>query len=168
MVNEEVVGGLISGMERGESLKKAMITLFNAGYKKEEIEEAAALVNQIGIQTKVITPKVLPEQPKLIEAEKSGKLNSSQINPQTFASPIATNPSEKLVVPREPSLTSSSTKRINEEKTVQKVSSYTKDSSKEKMMIFLLVALLVFLVGILVAIFLFKDELVNFFSTFFV
>jgi hypothetical protein len=41
MVNQEILGGLISALERGESLKKAMMSMYSAGYKKEEIEEAA-------------------------------------------------------------------------------------------------------------------------------
>lgn len=171
MVNEEIVGGIISGMERGESMQKAMMTLFNAGYKKEEIEEAAALIVNLGIQTKDIPKKVISEISKVEEKPKDTKLNQSQINPQTFGAPVLTAAEKEKAMPlTAPSLTSSSTKRLSEkEKTVQKVSSYGKDSgSKEKVMIFLLIALLVFLVGILVAIFLFKDELINFFSTFFV
>lgn len=51
MVNEEIVGGLISALSRGESLEKAMMTFFNAGYKKEEIEISAKEVyNQLGPQ----------------------------------------------------------------------------------------------------------------------
>ena len=37
MVNKEILGGLRIALEKGESLKRAMTTLFNAGYKKEEI-----------------------------------------------------------------------------------------------------------------------------------
>jgi hypothetical protein len=49
MVNEEVVGGLISALSRGEPLEKAMMTFYNAGYKKEEIEESAREVyRQLG------------------------------------------------------------------------------------------------------------------------
>jgi hypothetical protein len=39
MVNQEILGGLISALERGESLKKAMMSMYSAGYKKEEIEK---------------------------------------------------------------------------------------------------------------------------------
>lgn len=52
MVNEEIVGGLISALSRGEPLQKAMMTFYNAGYKKEEIEESAKFVySQVGAQT---------------------------------------------------------------------------------------------------------------------
>ena len=41
MVNQEILGGLRLVLNRGESLEKAMLSFYNAGYKKEEIEEAA-------------------------------------------------------------------------------------------------------------------------------
>ena len=41
MVRADIVGGLISGMERGYSLKEAMISFYNTGYNKQDIEEAA-------------------------------------------------------------------------------------------------------------------------------
>jgi len=51
MVNEEIVGGLMSALSRGEPLQKAMMTFYNSGYKKEEIEDAAKFVHsQIGAQ----------------------------------------------------------------------------------------------------------------------
>ena len=171
MVNEEVLGGLISGLERGESLQKAMMTLFNAGYKKEEIEEAAQMATKLGIQSKYVPAVVKKEKVVLDTQEKQpyGVINQSQVNPQTFASPIQA-PSQAQIkqANQPPSLTSTSTKRQSAgQKTVQKASNYVDNGSKEKMMIFLLVALLVFLVGVLVAIFMFKDDLINFFSTFF-
>ncbi len=178
MVNEEVLGGLISGLERGESLKKAMVTLFNAGYKKEEIEEAAAMANQLGIKQKIIPLKVIPEKmnPEDKGETKIDGINASQVNPQTFGAAIKTPEAIKAQQPSfEPRLTPTSTKRqsenapkLNSSKSVQKVSNYTDKSSKEKMMIFLLIALLVFLVGVLVAIFMFREELINFFSSYFV
>lgn len=51
MVNEEIIGGLVSALSRGEPLEKAMMTFFNAGYKKSEIEVSARQVyNQLGPQ----------------------------------------------------------------------------------------------------------------------
>ncbi len=41
MPNPEILGGLKSALNKGESLEKAMTSLYNAGYMKEEIEEAA-------------------------------------------------------------------------------------------------------------------------------
>lgn len=51
MINEEIIGGLVSALSRGQSLESAMMTFYNAGYNKEEIEDSAKEVyNQIGPQ----------------------------------------------------------------------------------------------------------------------
>ena len=44
MVNDDILGGLKSALSRGYSLKDAMFSFYNAGYKKEEIEDAARAV----------------------------------------------------------------------------------------------------------------------------
>lgn len=44
MINQEVFGGLVSALSRGESLQKAMFSLFNAGYLKKDIEDAAMML----------------------------------------------------------------------------------------------------------------------------
>ena len=41
MVKEDILGGIINAVSRGSSLKDAMQSFYNAGYPKEEIEEAA-------------------------------------------------------------------------------------------------------------------------------
>jgi len=40
MVNQEILQGIKFALERGSSLKDAMMSFYNSGYKKEEIEEA--------------------------------------------------------------------------------------------------------------------------------
>ncbi len=50
-INDEIVGGLVSALSRGEKLEKAMMTFFNAGYEKDEIEVSAQEVyKQLGPQ----------------------------------------------------------------------------------------------------------------------
>jgi predicted ribosome quality control (RQC) complex YloA/Tae2 family protein len=50
-LNDEIIGGLVSALSRGESLEKAMMTFYNAGYEKEEIEDSAKDVyNKVGSQ----------------------------------------------------------------------------------------------------------------------
>ena len=77
MIDQEILGGLRSAINRGETLEKAMITFYNAGYKKEEIEAAAKALGQEKVQqppetieTKEIKPLVKPikeikKKPKL-------------------------------------------------------------------------------------------------------
>ena len=62
MVNQDILGGLKSALERGESLKQAMMTFYNAGYRKEEIEEAARALKE-------------EQEHKKIEAQKPLKLS---------------------------------------------------------------------------------------------
>src|SRR3989344_3800022 len=40
MVNQDILEGLKHAVARGEPLQKAMMTFFNAGYKKEEKQKA--------------------------------------------------------------------------------------------------------------------------------
>ncbi|MFW6233250.1 MAG: hypothetical protein ACOC3Z_01155 [Nanoarchaeota archaeon] len=44
MVKRELVEGLKIAIERGESTEKAMMSFYNSGYSKENIEEAARLL----------------------------------------------------------------------------------------------------------------------------
>ena len=46
MVNESILGGLRTAIEHKSSLKQAMQSFYNAGYNKEEIEEAAKIIFQ--------------------------------------------------------------------------------------------------------------------------
>ncbi len=50
MTKEEIIGGLKSALSRGESLNRAMMTFFNAGYKKEDIESAAGALHIHGFE----------------------------------------------------------------------------------------------------------------------
>lgn len=50
MVKEEIVSGLRQAISKGEPLEKAMMSFYNAGYKKEDIEEAAAAQSSSFIQ----------------------------------------------------------------------------------------------------------------------
>jgi hypothetical protein len=44
MINYEIYGGLVSALSRGSSWYDAMMSLYNAGYSKEEIEETAGIL----------------------------------------------------------------------------------------------------------------------------
>ncbi|MCX6751009.1 MAG: hypothetical protein NTZ83_06110, partial [Candidatus Pacearchaeota archaeon] len=74
MMNEEIIGGLISALSRGETLENAMMTFYNAGYKKEEIEESAKEVyNQLGSQLMGIKSSLQQTLDEI--ASKAGVLN---------------------------------------------------------------------------------------------
>ena len=59
MANEEILGGLKTALERGESMKRAMMTFFNAGYPKAEIEEAARVLQSEKIQPQKIESSIV-------------------------------------------------------------------------------------------------------------
>lgn len=147
-MDEEVLGGLRSALERGESLQKAMMTLFNAGYKKEDIEEAAKLLVKPTIETQPEMPAV-PQKEQVPLQEPPQEISASQQVPQKVSSYGEQMPAPQVSMP------------------VPKASNYEQKSSKEKTMIIILVSSLVFLICLLVAIFLFKQQLIDFFSGFF-
>jgi len=143
-MNEEILGGLKNALERGESLQKAMMTFFNAGYKKEEIEEAARAVNTNQVEiNKPISPQPSAPVPQ-------APVQSSQ----QPVKQVVSNYDEKQI-PVQPKIIS---------KPAQTVSNYEEKKSKDKTLVIILIGLLVFLFGLLVSIFLFKNELINFFS----
>ena len=47
MVREDLIGAIKNAIERGYSLESAKISLTNAGYNKEEVEEAANFIQDI-------------------------------------------------------------------------------------------------------------------------
>jgi hypothetical protein len=190
MVNEEILGGLKSALERGQPLQKAMMTLYNSGYKKEEIEEAARnlMEQQSQLQPAVkavpktaeirrapqvlTTPKVksfpefqaplrMPQSVQPLQKQAQQLAPITQPAKQVFMEPIKYTP-QQLIQPTP----------------MQKVSNYGLPASKEKIkekrvpkekvVIFTLIFLLIFLIGLLGVIFIFKQELIDFFSTLFV
>jgi len=58
MVQEDILGGLSSALARGQSLRQSMMSFYNAGYKKEDIEEAARVLKSEQLQeTNEVAPK---------------------------------------------------------------------------------------------------------------
>lgn len=60
MVREEIVEGLRFAMNKGESLMKAMMSFYNAGYSKVEVEEAAKMLSQPSLQSS-LSPGQTPQ-----------------------------------------------------------------------------------------------------------
>jgi len=156
MVNEAILGALRSALARNESLKKAMMTVYNAGYKKEEISEAARLINEGGSiiqeqQVKRIDVKQ-PQQPATTKTLAPSKELSPKpqqpTQPQKLQQPTQQPPKDGNVI--------------------QKVSGYGQPPTKKsKTIIIVLGFLLLFLIGSLVTLFLFKEELLDFFNNLF-
>ncbi|MEK6833820.1 MAG: hypothetical protein AABY32_07290 [Nanoarchaeota archaeon] len=212
MVNEEIVGGLISALSRGEPLQKAMMTFYNAGYKKEEIEESArAVYSQVGAQTaktgyiqntiKTIASKVglvkkdsqrissnqeiiqKPSQEKMFDTKTLTK--DKEKSPQKISAygednyrgtyqnaEQITSKIERAIRDLKQINFPSKIEVINKNITsnpptiVQKVSDYREGPPKQinKVITYLLVFLLILLLGVLAAVFFFKDELIKMFN----
>jgi hypothetical protein len=122
MVKEEILEGLKYALAKGEPLPQAMMSFYNAGYLKKDIEEAARVL----------------QAPQLLQTQQPTQ--PVQQPPQQQAQPGQ--------LPQAPV------------KVVQRVSEYReRPKTAGKAVILMLVFFLVLLLGVLVAVFLFKDEL---------
>jgi len=151
MVREDILGGLKSAISRGESLKQAMITFYNAGYKKEEIEWAAKT-----FQTQNPVVSMTQKESKIVPQKKSFS------NKLHLRKKIISKFSEPKQVQEIPQVSKQTKKNI------QKVSKYGKKPSEfEGKLIIILIVLLVFLFAVLAGIFLLRTQLIDFFNKMF-
>lgn len=163
MVNEEILAGLKAAVERGQSVKSSMNAFVNAGYSKAEVEEAAKFLEEGGAEKKNIIQEIPPadffyKQPQKPVFKKL---------PAPIKIPPA-QPIQSLVQEIKPELIYEpkvTTQRPI--KRVEQVIYYEEQSPTEKLLIIVLVSFLVFLVGVLILLFVFRKDLINFFSSMF-
>ena len=172
MVDHEILGGLMSALERGESLKRAMTTLFNAGYKREEIEEAARFLTSNPIEPKKEILSVPSPLDKINSKTKTQKIplpvkeknpTSEKIKESKPLKPIQKPIEQKQMAMPIPS--EGGGQQVFQP--IQIVSSYGEEKPVDRVIISVLIFLLIFLIGILATIFIFKQELINLFSSLF-
>ena len=175
MVREEILEGLRASVIRGEPLRKAMMTFYNAGYKKQEIEEAARALNALPAQQRMPGPvqksmqqvasfqpstEEQPKKPQAIQPPQSALIQQTRIQPTQQQSQIPAPVTQQIPAQVDP--------RFQQPVIIQRVSGYGQKPSPLGLIVtFVLVFFLLFLMGILVAVFLFKDELSTIFSGFF-
>ncbi len=136
MVKEEIFEGLKVALSKGESLQRAMMSFFNAGYSKEEIEEAARYLQRSQTSSQ-------PQSPQQTQPQKTQPVQQQPRRTQPKVRPLQQPP----------------------KKTIQKVSAYEgKPKSTGVIVTGILIFFLILLLGVLVAVFLFKDELAAFFG----
>ena len=122
MVKEEILEGLKYALAKGEPLPQAMMSFYNAGYLKKDIEEAARV-----LQVPQLQPIQQVAQPVQQQAQQQAQ------------------PGQPLQAPV---------------RVIQRVSEYKeRPKTAGRALIILLVFFLIALLGVLVAVFLFKDEL---------
>ncbi|MGA2130203.1 MAG: hypothetical protein ABSG05_01125 [Candidatus Pacearchaeota archaeon] len=135
MVKEELIEGLRLAVSKGEPLEHAMATFYNSGYKQEDIEEAAASINQ-------------PLSPQAYAAIQQAQTVPKQ-NPQPTQGSLTQQPIKPLVqqIPQ----------------VVQRVSNYGTPAKKPKssstVITIVLVVFLVLLLGVLAALIIFKNQI---------
>lgn len=204
MVNQEIFSGLASALYRGESLQRAMMTFFNAGYKKEEIEEAARTlrsqgagqitpqtqasqqqIQQVQSQKPIVKPQQIPpaqfaQQKKVL---KKPAIPISKTKPKTtqivssYGAPQSNNEELKRKIDKAiyqlKQIRVPSKVKVVESKNhpkppvvIQKISDYRGEPVKpfNKSLTILLVILLVILLGGLIAVFFFREQLIELFN----
>ncbi len=169
---QDLLGGIEAGITRGQTLKEAMISLYNSGYEKPEIEKAARAY--LDIVNKRKSPGTFPgeiadkakedskedeKKEKLKEEEKKKDKPSTETkkSPQVISS-YGDEPKKKLKKEKGYELGKNAPKDRDPNR---------KDEIRSKAATYLLVAILVFLLIALAAVFLFKEELVRFINNLF-
>ena len=56
MTNEDIIGGLRNAIVRGQTLQQAMQSFINAGYAKEDVEEAARNIRSNQSSSSILSP----------------------------------------------------------------------------------------------------------------
>jgi hypothetical protein len=189
MINNEIFYGIKSALEKKETLKSAMISFYNAGYSKAEIEEAARAIQMEQFEVKMNAPSDLKQKStktkfsfKKTSKQKSIAGNNALKIKNTLTSPIIKPAVKNSILPtktietkplvnKTPSAPIINSKPKGENKTKQKVSEYGVSKKEDKavkpkkdLLIFFLVLILIVLLGVLAAVFLFKDNLIALFN----
>ncbi|MCR4327410.1 MAG: hypothetical protein NUV46_02415 [Nanoarchaeota archaeon] len=175
LTNQEILGGIKSALARGENLKQAMMSFYRAGYKKEEIEDAA--------RAYLYLQRGASEESVLSEKEKSLKENSKkdiERELQLKKEEEEKKKSDMEKMKKETSLYGKGETKVplisgekfkEEKRVVQKISGYENQkmssSGKGKTMTIVLIVTLIVLLGILGLVFLFKAELISFINNLF-
>ncbi len=155
MVNQEILEGLRNALARGYSLESAMMSFFNAGYKKEEIEEAAGFLHQHPSH-----PLSHPEKPSSPEALESEQIKKTE----KTVSKIPYKPLKQPLKPV-PSAPSAQAQKPVQQVIKKRISEYEPEPSKKiKLKIIILIILLVMLAGAFIGVIIFKEQVINFFN----
>ncbi|MBI3623940.1 hypothetical protein HY212_07730 [Candidatus Pacearchaeota archaeon] len=152
MVREDILGGLKIALSKGQSLENAMQSFYNAGYKKEEIEDAArALYSSMSQQS------YQPMQSKTQESMPEKKQSKDEVNMQPSL----------VKVPQIP-ITPVSPPPISQRQlqSQQIVSGYGPPKKRIDFVTILLVIILLLLLGVLGGVFFFKPQIVAFLNKF--
>jgi len=181
MVREDILGGLRTALARGQTLRQAMMSFYNSGYLKQEIEEAAQALqaekNQ-SLQPQFAQGQEAPIFQRTSSIEKNSNEEPKEILSQTAkplqpAQPAQPQTIQKVSAYGQPTQPAQPQPVQQPVQTRQKVSAYGSPQQVQqsqpakprgKAIIFILLAILILLVGGLITVFFFKDELLTFFN----
>jgi len=149
MVNPDIIGGLRSALTRGYSLEEAMLSFFNAGYKQKEIEEASQ-----ALQSQMTGASDWSPQPIWTLEEEEQVKHKTELEYPIKQKPVVIKEEFKAAQPKQV--------------VTKGVAAYTnKNTSRITTITIVLVILLVVLLGILGLMYLFKDQIIDFFNSLF-
>lgn len=162
MVSQDILGGLKIALARGKSLEETMQAFYNAGYPKEEIEEATRLLHtthgSIPPPRTIQPPQQKNAQQIQLQLNPASQLSTPKPNIQQAVIQNPVMAQQPAPVIRQPSFQQLSPRPL----TPQLVSSYDHKPSKIDPITIILVVVLLVLLGVLGAIFFYKDQLINF------
>ena len=178
MVNYEILGGLKAALERGQSLKSSMNSFLNSGYSQAEVEEAArALAEPSHFEQKSpetitapVPPKIPAEVSYMPKKQFFKKLipEKKQIIQQPLTPVYRERPMQELPEQIQEPIYEEAPRMIQRPmQRIPRVSYYEEKSSTDRLLIIVLVSFLVFLIGVLILLFAFRKDLINFFSSLF-
>ncbi len=161
MAKEDIIRGLEGAMAKGETLERAMYSFYNAGYNKQDVEEAArALSIHLSVQESRVPVKAI------LQIQKPAQKITQEIPQQKTIVPLEELKPKQSLQPLEQLKSLENLAEEQEPKVVQDVSKYEPKQkiNSRTLLIVILSILLAILVGSLVGIFLFKDTLIKMFS----
>lgn len=179
MVKEDIIRGLEGAMSRGESLEKAMYSFYNAGYRKEDVEEAARALSLHLSQQESLIPRAFnifkgmqKQIPKKIAPKKPEPISypMSMPEPQPVVKAPQVVPKPTLIPIKEVQEAMAESPNLGKKpRFTQDVSKYepAQKTSPKTIMIIILSVLLANLLTALAGIFIFREALLDFFNNFF-
>lgn len=169
--NKEILGGIKSAVKRGESLKEAMMTFYQAGYDRGEIETAARDFLDKQTQSPQINapssnlPLPARQSQKKQEQKKALNENTKLNQPNTQNKPLGSPKSATSPIKKLPAF------RKVHSPIQQKVSAYGVPKKpkvpKSNALTITLTIILLLLLGVLLVVFVYKDSFINFINNLF-
>lgn len=182
-MNNEILSGIENAVARGYTLQQAMQSFFNAGYPKQEIEEAARQFMTTQNQKDQLTDAEIQSQ-KSAESKKGFFLKIFGGKKEDKKQPLKENDIkqekpkaevQKIPEQKQPQKQSAQKPLLQNKQPIQKISAYEppksqiqKPKRKEQGMglVILLIIILLLLLGVLAAVILFKEDILAMFDGF--